>query len=121
MHSADIMQQGGLHPGAVRGHDPSQSRYRQHGPVLGEQAIGVQPAALVAAVAGHAQQGRREVIWRRWRSCSTFGSPIGCQSGGLMGIPRAFNLRLVYSVMIWTRNFPCLIEGSIDIAWLRQN
>jgi hypothetical protein len=40
-----------------RRHDPPQLRYRQARPMLGQQATGPQPAAAVAAVACHLQQG----------------------------------------------------------------
>jgi hypothetical protein len=46
---------------------------------------------------------------------------VGCQSGGLTGIPRAFKMRSVCSSTMWTRNPPCFIPGCIDATWLRQN
>jgi hypothetical protein len=57
MHPAHVMHALGLHPGAVRGDDPQQRRYRHVRAVLGYQAAGAQPAATVAAVAGYLQHG----------------------------------------------------------------
>jgi hypothetical protein len=51
MHPAYIVHVTGLHPPTIRRHDLAQLRHWQTRTVLGQQAIGPQSAAAVAAVA----------------------------------------------------------------------
>jgi hypothetical protein len=57
-HPTNVMHAPGDHPRAVRGDEPTQLGYRHVRAVLGYQAMSVQPAASVAAVARHIQHGK---------------------------------------------------------------